>query len=68
MQDPRVQESFPGGVIWLRAGRAAGGRLLRMMELAVCQVCDAWIGRICATTPSTNIFIDRSRTFCLFVK
>lgn len=38
MQDPRVQAAFPGGVMWLRAGRAAAGRLPRMMELAVCQV------------------------------
>lgn len=38
MQDTRVQRSFPGGIIWLRAGRGAEGRLLRMMELAVCQV------------------------------
>eukprot|EP00903_Cladosiphon_okamuranus_P015184 g14038.t1 len=38
MQDPRVQAAFPGGVIWLRAGHSAAGRLLRMMELAVCQV------------------------------
>lgn len=62
MQDPRVQGSFPGGVIWLRAGRAAGGRLLRMMELAVCQVGDASIGRISVTTPSQRLYhIDSSR-------
>lgn len=38
MHDASVVGAFPSGVIWLRAGRGAAGRLLRMMELAVCQV------------------------------
>lgn len=38
MHDNRIVGGFPGGVLWLRAGRGAEGRLLRMMELAVCQV------------------------------
>ncbi|CAM9508051.1 unnamed protein product [Ascophyllum nodosum] len=40
MQDPRVQGAFPGGVIWLRAGKSAAGKLLRMMELTVYQVAE----------------------------